>query len=236
MAGDEDHARGLARIAAAQDGINIVQRRGLGDARVGAGQRRLHKRITMHLKTAAAGLGDGFKLRFDPVGGGENAGVRRQIFVETGEGAAIVERDEGGNRMLNLSGRNLRDGVGDGRVRRHGPDRCADCIQIAVGGIGRRRVRLTVGGKKSGRKHEAGGETECNHDYRVCLRAVGRARLLTRGVILFKTSEGAGESDRMVLVRYAIEESANNISPVNGVIQMEAELVFCAGGIHADMS
>ena len=136
VAGDEDHARGLRGIAAAQDGVNVVQGRGLGHARIGAGQRRLHEGVTMDFQTAVARGGDGFKLRLDPVGGGQHAGVGREIFVETGERAAIVERDKGGNRMLNLSGRDLSDGVGDRRIGRHRPDRSADGIQIAAGGIG----------------------------------------------------------------------------------------------------
>ncbi len=47
-----------------------------------------------------------------------------------------MERDEGGNRMLDVCGGDLREGALDGRIDGHGTNRCADGIQIAVGGIG----------------------------------------------------------------------------------------------------
>ncbi len=90
----------------------------------------------MDFEAAVAGGRDLFELRLDPVGGGGDAGVGGQVLVEAGEGAAIAERNEGGNRMLDLDGRDACERAIDGRIGGHGADGRAKCIQIAVGSIG----------------------------------------------------------------------------------------------------
>lgn len=79
--------------------------------------------------------------------------------------------------MLNVCRRDLGKRMHDGRIGGHGMNRSTDGIQIVAGGIGRRGVRLTVCGEESESEQDAGGEAECNHDYRVCLRA-GHERTL----------------------------------------------------------
>jgi hypothetical protein len=60
-------------------------------------------------------------------------------------------------------------------------------------------------------------------------------RLLTRRVILFKTSGGVADRTGWYGCGRTIGKIANNIFPVSGVIQMEPEFGFCGGGIHADV-
>ena len=188
MAGDQDHPRRLRGIAAAHHSVDVSKRRGLHDAGAGRGSRLLDEAVAVNFETAVTGRGNFFELRFDPVRGGDDTASRRQVFVQAGQGTPVMERDKRGNRMLNLRGRNLRERVGDGRVRKHGADGGSNGIQIAVGSAcGRAGLRL--GGQKRGKEQSAGQEAIKLHDYRVC-RKLGHESTLDAGAILLKTTGG----------------------------------------------
>jgi hypothetical protein len=135
MAGDKNHARGLRWVASAHHSVDVGEGRGLGDAGIGAGSGRLGERIAMDFEASITSGGEFFELGFDPVRGSGDASAWRQVFIQRRESAAIMERDEGGNRMLNLLGRDLGERVGDGGIGGHGTNGSADGIQIVEGGI-----------------------------------------------------------------------------------------------------
>ena len=119
--------------------------------------------------------------------------------------------------------------MGDGGVRRHRADGCADGIQIAMGSAcGRSGLRL--GGEKRGKEQSAGGEAIKLHDYRVC-RKLGQESTLDAGAILLKTSGGIaiepGGSDSE-----PDSAIADNIFHAGGVLVMEPRIVSPGGGIH----
>ena len=125
MAGDEDHAGGLGGVGAAEDGVDVADFGGLGDAGVGSGAGWLDEFVTLYFEAVVAGGGDGFEFGLDPVGGGVDTGVGGEVGVHAGEGAAVVEGDEFGDGGFDVVGGDLREGGGDGGVGWSGGDGAA---------------------------------------------------------------------------------------------------------------
>ncbi len=142
MAGDEDHAGGLGGVGAAEDGVDVGDFCGLGDAGVGSGAGGLDEVVALYFEAVVAGGGDAVELGLDPVGGGGDSGAGGKVGVHAGEGAAVVEGDELGDDGLDACGGDLLEGGGDG-------------------GIGGGRGDGFAGGKRLLRVEEADWEESC---------------------------------------------------------------------------
>ena len=114
MAGDQIHAFGLDGVSAAQNGVDVGDGGGFGDA-IG---RNLGEGVAVDFKAAAALGGDLLKLGEDPVSGGGDALARRQIRFHAGKGVAGAETNQGLNRFFDILGLNSLEGTGNGRVWR----------------------------------------------------------------------------------------------------------------------
>ena len=146
MAGDEDHTGGLGGVGAAEDGVDIADLCGFGDAGVGRSACWLGEGVALYFEAVVAGGGDGFEFGLDPVGGSVDPCVGGEIGVHAGEGAAVVEGDEFGDGGFDVVGRDLSECSGDGGVGWCGGDGEAG---------GKRLLRL------ENRWEKAGGE-ECD--------------------------------------------------------------------------
>ncbi len=113
--------RRLGRIRPLQDRVDVLQASVLHDP--GAGHPGLNKIIPFHLQTAAASRRIALKLRVDPVGRRINPGPRRQVGIHTRKRAAVLERDQFGNGVVNLLRRDLLQSSRNCRVDRGRLDR-----------------------------------------------------------------------------------------------------------------
>jgi hypothetical protein len=154
VAGDEDVAIGLGGVSSAEDGVDVGELGGLGDAGGGAGAGGFDELVAFDLEAVVAVGGVALELGFDPVGGGVDAGAGGKVGVHAGEGAAIFEGDELGDDGLDVVRGDLLERGGDGGIGGCDGD-----------GLARRRRLLRVeraegeGGGESGEAAEAGEET-----------------------------------------------------------------------------
>ena len=81
----------------------------------------------------------------DPVGGSDGSGVGREVGIEAGEGAAVVESDQLGDGGLDaIGGEDVAEGIGDAEVGEWAGGRWNSLGGGEGGGIGRQRA--TIGG------------------------------------------------------------------------------------------
>ena len=135
---------GLGGIGAVEDGVDVGEFRGLGDARGGAGAGRLDELVAFDLEAAAAGFGVALEFGLDPVGGGVDAGAGGKVGVHAGEGAAVFEADELGDDGFDVVGGDLLERGGDGGVGWGGGDGLAGregLLRVETGSGGRRQDR-----------------------------------------------------------------------------------------------
>jgi len=110
VAGDEDVAIGLRGVRAVEDGIDVGEFGWLDEF------------VALYLQAATAVGGVALEFRFDPVGGGIDAGTWREVSLHAGESAAVVEADELGDDGFNVVRRDLLERGDDGGICRCGRD------------------------------------------------------------------------------------------------------------------
>lgn len=158
VAADEDHAAG--GIGAGQDGEDIAHGRGLHDARMWAGLRRLDELVERDLQAVAAVAADRFELGLDPFGGGQYASAWLEVGFVRRDGGAVVEVDEAGDIGMDAISGDLLERGGDLRIGRGWGERRAGGGEVEL-----------LGGGSEGEGEDEGGEA-AHGVFRVTLRCV----------------------------------------------------------------
>ena len=118
MAGDQIHAGGLCGIGAAQDGVDICNRRGSFYAAAGAGVGGLGEGVGLDFEAAVTGFGDLGELLLDPPGRRGDSGIGRQVSIHAGKCVAGMEVNQGADGLADAGGRDIGKGAGDGGIGR----------------------------------------------------------------------------------------------------------------------
>src|SRR5271155_3458649 len=126
MPGHKIHALALHWIFSSQHGVYVGNGRGLRNATL----RHFGKAVALHLQAPSASSGILLKLRLDPVRCRKNALARPQVLTYGGEGAAVVEAHQRGDRLLYFANGNLLQSAANRRVNGSGRDGFADGAEI----------------------------------------------------------------------------------------------------------